>query len=101
MTATTMTAYRLPHRPQGPDDPPAEETLDQLIRRRRRELELSQARLAHALSTAMSRPIDAGRVSDWERGARQVPLSWLEALAAVLNLPFEQVTVAAVRARNR
>lgn len=98
----TESQPRPPHLHQSTDDVPADETTTgQLIRRRRRELGLSQSQLVARLTRAIGRTLTPARLSEWEHDARLIPLDWLPALAAELDIPFDQLATTAVLTRIR
>lgn len=76
-------------------------SLGTLLSRRRRDLGLSQSKLAQLLADVSGTPtITRERVSDYER-ERHIPDGWLEYLSIVLDVPLDELERAAQVARAR
>lgn len=77
------------------------ESIGALIRRRRRDLGLSQAALARLLIETSGNPsITRERISEYEH-EKYIPDDWLEGLSVALEISLDELAGAALRAQFR
>ncbi|MFB9730116.1 helix-turn-helix domain-containing protein [Haloechinothrix salitolerans] len=104
-SSPTGLAYSTPARPadgharhRPAHQTAAAEPIGALIRRRRRALGLSQLQLAERLcQRSEASCIGQARISDYERG-RHIPRHWLLPISAVLEIRWDELETAVLRA---
>ena len=98
----TVLPEALPNDAQRFELLPITESLGDLLARRRRQLGVSQGRLAMLLCAAAGLPtVSRHEVSRWEREERIPTRFWRPWLAAVLGVPVTEIEAASVMTRSR